>query len=831
VVSDALNAASASSVAIANSPLYRWSGSGGVPPAGSVMNIIIRKAGPVGCGLLAACLVACGGAADHQGADDALGGHAGALNASGGSSTGGSSGEAGGTDIPPSNNLYISEIRTPVNKLDLLFMIDNSISMADKQAVLADAISSLLLRLVTPNCVTSMGIPTGASADANGSCDVGTAEFPPLRDIHIGVVSSSLGAHGGQTCADVPGDDRGQLIPLVRQDAMYPVQTWNDTSGFLYWDPGAKATPPGLSNLPELQTEFRNMVLAVGQTGCGFESSLEGWYRFLVDPQPLISTPQVSDGSVTKPVYNSDVDSNPVLKQRALFLRPDSIVAVVMLSDENDCSIIDSGQGWLVGTQTFNGQVFRFPRSTSACDTNPNDPCCSSCLASTWESSCSRPSDDAACKQGSYLTPAEDSLNLRCYRQKERFGIDLLYPIERYVDGLSKPQITNRDGEIVQNPLFASPTGIPRDPGMVYLAGIVGVPWQDLVVDADASVIEYMNYADIDWSLLLGLPGDTKTPPSPPGDKLMYETVQDRSTLFGPAQHPVIGALGALAPASSPGRPNAINGHESNIERNDDLQYACIFPLPQPRSNCTGAGCDCDSDGQSYNRPLCDGSTQVYAKAYPGVRELQVLQGYGAIGRGNSIVASICPKTLSGSKADPNYGYNPAVSALVDRLKEGLTPRCLPRVLPVDPTTGRVPCSIVESSPLPDGRACQCDASAGRREPAAATLSSVLRDLRSIGYCGGPASPPCEEMCVCEIEQYADEDLRVCQTARSVPASMPPGFCYVDPLHSSDPNNSGEAAALVAHCPVSQRQLLRFIGADTPAIGATTMIACTATAL
>jgi hypothetical protein len=501
-----------------------------------------------------------------------------------------------------------------------------------------------------------------------------------------------------------------------------------------------------------------------------------------------------------------------------------------MRSDENDCSIIDSGQGWLVGTQTFNGQVFRFPRSTSACDTNPNDPCCSSCLASTWESSCSRPSDDAACKQGSYLTPAEDSLNLRCYRQKERFGIDLLYPIERYVDGLSKPQLTDRDGQVVPNPLFSNPSGIPRDPGMVYLAGIVGVPWQDLAVDAQASNIEYRNYADIDWSLLLGLPGDSKTPPTPPGDKLMYETVQDRTTLFGPAMHPVIGALGALAPASSLGRPNAINGHESNIARNDDLQYACIFPLPQARTNCTGAGCDCDSDGQDYNRPLCDGSTQAYAKAYPGVRELQVLQGYGAIGRGNSIVASICPKTLSGSKADPNYGYNPAVAALVERLKESLAPRCLPRALPVDPLTGQVSCSIVESMPRPSSGACECDAAARRHEPSAGTRAAVLRELQYNAHCGGPSSPPCEEMCLCEIEQYADDDLRVCQTARSVPASMPPGFCYIDPLESSDPNNAGEAAALVAHCPTSQRRLLRFIGADTPASGATTMIGCTAAA-
>ena len=62
-----------------------------------------------------------------------------------------------------------------------------------------------------------------------------------------------------------------------------------------------------------------------------------------------------------------------LLAQRKAFLRPDSLVAIVMLSDENDCSIRDDSVGWFVGSQN------RMPLSTSVCASNPNDPCCRSC--------------------------------------------------------------------------------------------------------------------------------------------------------------------------------------------------------------------------------------------------------------------------------------------------------------------------------------------------------------------------------------------------------------------------------------------------------------------
>src|ERR1700690_2665049 len=66
-----------------------------------------------------------------------------------------------------------------VDKLDLLFMIDNSASMGDKQALLAQGVPDMINRLVTPNCIDAMGNPLGPST--GGQCANGKLEFPPVH--------------------------------------------------------------------------------------------------------------------------------------------------------------------------------------------------------------------------------------------------------------------------------------------------------------------------------------------------------------------------------------------------------------------------------------------------------------------------------------------------------------------------------------------------------------------------------------------------------------------------------------------------------------------------
>jgi hypothetical protein len=550
---------------------------------------------------------------------------------------------------------------------------------------LANAVPGLLERLINPRCIGSSD-PTSTlpGPGENLECPAGyQREFSPLRDIHVGVITSSLGGHGGEHCSpagqafNATQNDQAHLLGTVRTGlATY------QSLGFLAWDPGATKSPPGESNKASLQTSLENMVSSAGETGCGYEATLEAWYRILIDPTPPLNV--VLEGGVA---VLDGVDS-VLLQQRAQFLRPDSLLAIVMLSDENDCSVADAGMGWLVATfsNVLDGQSFRMPRATSECAVDPNHVCCRSCADNEEAppAGCSSLSSDAECQKGASLTAPEDTLNLRCFDQKRRFGLDLLYPVSRYINALTQASVETRDGTRVPNPLFSDLSGTGRqirDPSLVFLAGIIGVPWQDIATPETLSGpgLEFMTAEELAaagrWQVILGDP-DNQVPPT---DPLMIESVDPRT-----GTNPITGA--ALAsPDSIDPQANPINGHEfynnnpvdPSVGR-DLLQFACIFPVLTPRDcSVSVSACDCGPEDTWRNLPLCNppgggpaGTMQYYAKVFPGLRHLNVLRDYGK----NSIVTSICPKDANGDVLDQSAGYNPAMSALVDRFSSGLAP-------------------------------------------------------------------------------------------------------------------------------------------------------------
>lgn len=548
---------------------------------------------------------------------------------------------------PSTSNVFVDNAQqSGIDKIDLLFMVDNSTSMADKQEILGNAVPVLVKRLTSPVCLDpDTGAPTGDSSKA-GVCTHGKPEFVPVTDIHVGIITSSLSRHGGggPACPD----EQAHLLGTLRGAGSNPdpklvfdaARTWNG-SGFLAWDLNAQQKPPGVADPEAFEASFQDMIRASGEAGCGFEASLESWYRFLIDPEPPAN---VTRDASTPPqtvrnarlIKNADGGSScegcdlDLLKQRAAFLRPDSLVAIVMLSDEDDCSIRDDGGGWHVAdTQPL-------PRATSACDTNPNDPCCRSCgqIETTPPEGCTPLTAETSCQLKTVRS--DDSQNLRCFAQQKRFGFDLLYPTSRYVDALTKPTLTlQSDGKTqVSNPLFAAPAGqAPRNPGSVYLAGIVGVPWQDIVDDASLSGpgLKYLSAKELEtrgrWQTLLGDP--SAQPPVPPSDPFMIPSVSARSG-ENPITHDRIVPPSSVNPKASP-----INGHEQNIPNQDDLQYACTFTLATPRPCAAGASaCDCSatrtgdfSAVTAANSPLCQPTgggaptaEQHFAKAYPGTR-------------------------------------------------------------------------------------------------------------------------------------------------------------------------------------------------------------------
>lgn len=748
---------------------------------------------------------------------------------------------------PLTTNVFVATIENhSIDKIDLLLMIDNSSSMADKQKVLQKAVPDLVRRLVDPNCVNPDGtsVPATPGMECPGSQ---LREFPPIRDIHVGIISSSLGSHGSTNKIDCLGsdsdpkeqelNDHGWLVGTRSRFAVPPGGAPVDTQkGFLDWNPVAH---PGQS-VEAFNTTFAEMTLAAGSDGCGYESQLESIYRFLVDPHPSTSIHIGKCAGGDADCAFPDGRDDTLLAQRAAFLRPDSLVAIIMLTDENDCSIRESGQGFYASSSNR-----RLPRASNACSQNPNDHCCYSCGGA-------RPNDcpeDPLCANP---VATDDEPNLRCFQQVQRFGVDFLYPTERYVNALKEQFIcTSRDDlaatdathcpdldhdmkpDIVANPLFKTNTAVTRDPSLIFFAGILGVPWQDIATRIKPDGKEYPN-ADRElhyqtasqladkgtWKVILGdaHPGGMQAP-IPPTDALMQESKNARGGVDGESPPaPLAGTeAGYLA--------NRVNGHEWMATHGgrtvpDDLEYACIFPLLQPNS-CDAAssvsGCDCKQDDLGSKSPLCQNSSgsyttqQLFGKAYPGLRELQVLKDFGD----NSIVASICARNLTDDKAQ-DYGYRPAVDAIVDRLKDKLSGSCLPR--PLTPgKNGEVPCSVVEVRPVPMTGRPACESTPGRKEPKAEVVGPSLERMRQSGKCDVLNRPNCNQFYVCEIVEAKGTE---CHTGATPPS---PGWCYIDP--SAQPDDNPE---LVATCPATQKQVIRFVDPDhrTPANDATALVAC-----
>lgn len=677
-----------------------------------------------------------------------------------------------------------------VDKIDLLLAIDNSISMGDKQEILALAVPDLVDRLVNPICVDKDGVasPTQPS-DPTADCPTGfDREFDPITDINVGVISSSLGALTGEFCdgAIQTGgfqNDRGRLLSRATGGGTVPTF---ENKGFLAWDPENKRG--GTVDADALVNTLRDLVVGVGQDGCGFEMPLEAIYRFLVDPAPYDTL--VRQGSN---IAKQNVDE-VLLQQRRDFLRSNSLLAIVLLADENDCSVAVESQGFLLLNNAS------FYRSTNACAADPNDKCCTTCFQGGVVEGC--PSDNG-CTTEKYTT-AEDPPNLRCFNQKQRYGVNFLYPTQRYVNALRNPTINPArvdlslgDSAGVPNPIFSDISGAGgtvRDPGLVFFAGIVGVPWQAIARKNDQGQpdlnLGYKTFDELQvedaFTKLVGNPDGSIYPTDP----FMQESIATRS------------GTSELTGASLPGT-NTINGNDRTIATGSDLQYACIFPLTTPQPNTQDCAQCIDA---SCNNPLCNGTTQVNAKAYPGLRELAVVRGMG----GQGITASVCPAQQNNPAAD-DFGYRPAVAAIIDRLKTALGGQCLPRKLTPD-AEGNVPCLVLEASV---NDACDCNAVPGRRpvpEDKAGAIEAAKQDEFKNDLWN----------CFCEIVQLTGEDRTTCQTQEEV-ASTINGWCYIDATTvppTGDP-------ALVASCPPNEQRLVRFPNPSSePQTGATVFITC-----
>jgi hypothetical protein len=478
---------------------------------------------------------------------------------------------------------------------------------------------------------------------------------------------------------------------------------------FLAWVPASEK--PNVKDLPDVNTlavDFTELVVGVQQHGCGLEAQLESWYRFLVQPDPYESI-QLSSESPPKTSLQG-VDAT-IIKMRHDFLRPDSLVLIIQITDEEDSWSDPSwlgGYGWTVRTNNFPGGPGSAagPRGTTECDApvNPNNPTqtgpnnsdCTSCAFPTskkpvagtpigQDPNCNACAPGVTtCPQKGWYTPATpnvpvsaaDGLNVRYTNaMRGRYGLDPQWNVQRYVDGLSSRTVPDRTGEIhdasayastkmnCTNPLFAAslPDGSdvtpatlcnlkdgPRGSSLVYYEIIGGVPWELLAQDPLNTSLPFKRTLNsADWRRIIG------TDPA----HYIYDGI-DPHMIESIAPRPGLEAPGTTY--SLGGDP--IHGREWNTLTSNaaiDLQYACTFPLGGAK-DCTAAenagSCDCTGIAASApdGPPLCDPSirtTQIRGKAYPTIRELRVANGLGNQG----VVASICPRPQTTALPDPFF--------------------------------------------------------------------------------------------------------------------------------------------------------------------------------
>jgi hypothetical protein len=165
--------------------------------------------------------------------------------------------------------------------LDILFMIDNSSSMTEIQQKLLTQDPSFMTVL--------QNLPNG------------------LPNIHVAVVSSDMGA---------PGDSTSSIMCTTAGDNGAFQSTPRGTCTNTTLASGATfiSNVGGVANYTGNLTDVFGCIAQLGQRGCGFENQLASVARAL------------------------GADGAPPPTQNAGFLRADAELAIVLLTNEDDCS-------------------------------------------------------------------------------------------------------------------------------------------------------------------------------------------------------------------------------------------------------------------------------------------------------------------------------------------------------------------------------------------------------------------------------------------------------------------------------------------------------------
>ena len=391
---------------------------------------------------------------------------------------------------PVAENQQVREIN-PIRNVDVLFVVDNSGSMADEQALLAQNIASLVNVLESVGANYRIGVTTTDSGNPRCPSAIYTPEGGNL------VLSSCLdrvdqgefmfgGADFAFACTDVCAK-RDADLEVKGTATAYDLQElprkWVESIG-------------GQSNIGGVASvaEALQCYLPQGVAGCGFESHLESMYLALANSMSMAS------------------------KNNYGFLREAAQLAVVIVSDETDCS-------YNQGTK----EIFT---SNKVFWNSPDDPAPTSAMC--W-------------RAGVECTGAGPSYS-ECHGQN--YGPDgsvtadpqsaVLQPLSKYIDFVKAIEAEKRqidEGVRVQVALL---TGVP-------------VGYEDFAAEIqyeDTPDAEYQANFGIGPGCVLGDPGQPSGVAVPPVREREFAEAfvdEDSRNLYSICQSDYSGALAAIA--------------------------------------------------------------------------------------------------------------------------------------------------------------------------------------------------------------------------------------------------------------------------------------------
>lgn len=263
--------------------------------------------------------------------------------------------------------------------VDLLFVVDNSISMSEEQRALAAQFPRMVRILAT------------GDVDEDG-----TPEFQAVDDLHVGVVSTDLGALGARFggCEVEPAEGDDGILRTAGSR-----RTPGCARSYPAW---LTFSPSGGGSSEELVRDF-TCVATIGTQGCGFEQPLEAGLKAVLPSTAGI--PFASGGA------HGDLEN-------AGFLRDGSILTIVYVTDENDCSVRD--------LDLFDPESTRYPAEG-------------------------------------------DREHLRCHLYPEA-----LWPIERYVDNLRA--LRTDPSSLLVAGIIGVPPDLVREPDRIEWSAILDDP-------------------------------------------------------------------------------------------------------------------------------------------------------------------------------------------------------------------------------------------------------------------------------------------------------------------------------------------------------------------